>query len=193
LKSSAARVQTVPSIHAQRQAHGRVVRSSPGGLDQTEPQMLYLIYPQPYGSELSVDVKCGFSIRPTRANGQHRCLLHLRAVADDTESRTNKKHCRCKPDKCHRGASLAAGNTQSILVAQKNRKCRLLRQRNELQLVSLEGEAVGARLSESGRCCCACSARCSSQSIRFLARPVFSALIYCFPNGDLASSCWKPK
>jgi hypothetical protein len=29
-------------------------------LDQTEPQMLYLIYPQPYGSELSVDVKCGF-------------------------------------------------------------------------------------------------------------------------------------
>jgi hypothetical protein len=29
-------------------------------LDQTEPQMLYLTYPQPYGSELSVDVKCGF-------------------------------------------------------------------------------------------------------------------------------------
>jgi hypothetical protein len=23
--------------------------------------MLYLAYPQPYGSELSVDVKCGFS------------------------------------------------------------------------------------------------------------------------------------
>src|SRR5262249_55973069 len=60
LKSSAARVQTVPSIHAQRQAHGRVVRSSPGGLDQTEPQMLYPNYSQPYGSELFVDVKCGF-------------------------------------------------------------------------------------------------------------------------------------
>jgi hypothetical protein len=29
-------------------------------LDQTGPQMLYLTYPQPYGSELSVDVKCGF-------------------------------------------------------------------------------------------------------------------------------------
>jgi hypothetical protein len=29
-------------------------------LDQTEPQMLYLTYPQPYGSGLSVDVKCGF-------------------------------------------------------------------------------------------------------------------------------------
>jgi hypothetical protein len=29
-------------------------------LDRTEPQMLYLTYPQPYGSELSVDVKCDF-------------------------------------------------------------------------------------------------------------------------------------
>jgi hypothetical protein len=37
--ASAARVQTVPSIHAQRQAHGRVVRSSPGGLGHTEPHM----------------------------------------------------------------------------------------------------------------------------------------------------------
>ena len=43
-----------------RQAHGRVVRSLPAGLDQTEPQMLYLIYPQPYGSGLSVNVKCKF-------------------------------------------------------------------------------------------------------------------------------------
>src|ERR1700746_1350640 len=60
LKSSAARGQTVPSIHAQRQAHGRVVRSSPGGLDPTKPQTLSLIYPQPYGSELFVNVKCGF-------------------------------------------------------------------------------------------------------------------------------------
>ena len=60
MKSSAVRVQTVPSIHAQRQAHGRVVRSLPAGLDQTKPQTLYLIYPQPYGSGLSVDVKCGF-------------------------------------------------------------------------------------------------------------------------------------
>jgi hypothetical protein len=53
-------LQTVPSIHAQRQAHGRVVRSLPAGLDQTKPQTLYLIDPQPYGSGLSVNVKCEF-------------------------------------------------------------------------------------------------------------------------------------
>ena len=40
---------TVPSIHADRLAHGRAVRSLPAGLDQTEPQMLYPDYPQPYG------------------------------------------------------------------------------------------------------------------------------------------------
>jgi hypothetical protein len=32
----------------------------PAGLDQTKPQTLYLIYPQPYGSGLSVNVKCEF-------------------------------------------------------------------------------------------------------------------------------------
>ncbi len=50
----------VPSIHAQKQAHGRVVRSLPAGLDQTKPQTLYPIYPQPYGSGLSVNVKAEF-------------------------------------------------------------------------------------------------------------------------------------
>ena len=43
------------------------LRSSPGGLDQTEPQMLYLAYPQPYGSGLSVDVSVGFEIRKQKS------------------------------------------------------------------------------------------------------------------------------
>jgi queuosine precursor transporter len=59
-------------------------------------------------------------------------FLHFRSVGDDTDTRINKKHCRCKPYKSRCGDPLFAGNTQSILVAQKNRKCRLLRQRNEL-------------------------------------------------------------
>jgi hypothetical protein len=29
-------------------------------LDQTKPQMLYPVYPQPYGSGFFVDVKCEF-------------------------------------------------------------------------------------------------------------------------------------
>jgi hypothetical protein len=29
-------------------------------LDQTKPQTLYPIYPQPYGSGLFLNVKCGF-------------------------------------------------------------------------------------------------------------------------------------
>jgi hypothetical protein len=58
LKSSAARAQTVPSIHAQRQAHARAVPLLPVESDETKRQMLYPIYPQPYGSELSGDVKC---------------------------------------------------------------------------------------------------------------------------------------
>src|SRR5215467_1925670 len=57
LKSSAARVQTVPSTRAQRQAHGRAARSSPAGLDQTKPQMLYPADPQPYGSGFPLNVK----------------------------------------------------------------------------------------------------------------------------------------
>ena len=39
---------------------GRAVRSLPAGLDQTKPQTLYLIYPQPYGSGLSDHVKGEF-------------------------------------------------------------------------------------------------------------------------------------
>ena len=38
----------------------KAVRSSPGGLDQTKPQILYRDYPQPYGSGFSSDVKCEF-------------------------------------------------------------------------------------------------------------------------------------
>lgn len=55
------------------------------------------------------------------------------------------------------------------------------------------GYKIFDRYKECGPCCCVCSAGCSSQSTRFLARPVSSALTYCFPNGDLAYSCWKPK
>jgi hypothetical protein len=43
---------------AQSQAQARVVGSSLAGSDQTKPRMLYLVDPQPYGSELSVDVNC---------------------------------------------------------------------------------------------------------------------------------------
>jgi hypothetical protein len=67
-----------------------------------------------------------------RTSGEHRRLLHLRSVGDDTDTLINKKHCRRKPYKSQSGASLAACNAQSIVVAQENRKCRLLRQRNEL-------------------------------------------------------------
>jgi uncharacterized integral membrane protein (TIGR00697 family) len=64
-------------------------------------------------------------------------LLHLRSVEDDPDTLIVKEHCRCKPYKSQCGDSLAAGNTQSILLAQKNRKCRLLRQRNELQSIEV--------------------------------------------------------
>src|ERR1700739_4786356 len=72
-----------------------------------------------------------------RANGEYSRLLHLRSVEDDTDTRINKKHSHCKLDKSQCGAALAAGHTQSILVAQENRKCRLLRQRNELQSIEI--------------------------------------------------------
>ena len=45
---------------------GRAVRSWPGGLDPTEPQMWCPIYPQPYGSGFTVNVKeefCEFFFR----------------------------------------------------------------------------------------------------------------------------------
>jgi PAS domain-containing protein len=64
-------------------------------------------------------------LHPMWANCEYRRLLHLRSLGDDTDTRVDKKHCRCKPYKDQRGASLVAGNTQSILMAKKNRKCRL--------------------------------------------------------------------
>src|SRR5208283_5399723 len=74
---------------------------------------------------------------PIRTNGEYRRLLHLRSVGNDTDTRTDKKHSDCKLHKSQCGTSLAARNTQSILVAQENRKCRLFRQRNKLQSVEI--------------------------------------------------------
>jgi hypothetical protein len=64
LKSFAARAQTVPSSHAQRQARGRASRPWPAGFDQTKPQMLYSSDPQPYGSGFPLNVK-GYSRDPS--------------------------------------------------------------------------------------------------------------------------------
>jgi hypothetical protein len=51
---------------------------------------------------------CAFrDLDPKRANCEYRRFLHLRSVGDDTDKRINKKHCRCKPYKSQRGASLA--------------------------------------------------------------------------------------
>jgi hypothetical protein len=36
---------------------------------------------------------------PVRTNSEYRRLLHLRPVGDGTDTRTNKKHSRCKPYK----------------------------------------------------------------------------------------------
>src|SRR5208337_3446852 len=70
LKSSAARVQTVPSVHARTQIRVRVARSSSAGSDQIKPQMLYPIFPQPYGSGFSMNGKREFYRNYGRPNGE---------------------------------------------------------------------------------------------------------------------------
>ena len=66
-----------------------------------------------------------------RTDGEYRRFLHIWSVGDDTDSRTDEKHRHRKPYKSWCGTCLTAGNPQNILVAQKNRKRRLLRQSNE--------------------------------------------------------------
>ena len=50
--------------------------------------MLYLTYPQPYGSELSGDVKCGFWSSRFRAGN----LEFVGVVTDITDQRRARKH-----------------------------------------------------------------------------------------------------
>src|ERR1700722_431353 len=78
-----------------------------------------------------------------RTNGEYRRLLHLRSMGNDTDPRIEKKHSRRKPYKSRCGASLPACNPQSILAAEKNRRCRLLRQRNELQSLEILKTSAG--------------------------------------------------
>jgi hypothetical protein len=98
LKSFAARAQTVPSSHAQRQARGRASRPWPAGLDQIKPQMLYLIDPQPYGSGFQLNVKryeklmeLRFSEACTVGNGYH--ILIRIDLPNAGESRDLIKNC----------------------------------------------------------------------------------------------------
>ena len=71
--------------------------------------------------ERTLHISAVLGLDRLRANGEYRNLLHIRSVGDDTGTHTDKTHSRRQPCKSRCGASVAAGNTQSILVAQENR------------------------------------------------------------------------
>jgi len=77
-----------------------------------------------------------------RTTGEYRRVLHIRSVEVDPSALINKKHRHRKRYKGQCGTHFTAGNTQSVFLAETNRKRRLLRQSNKFQSIEILDERL---------------------------------------------------